>query len=188
MGTSPPNISTEILHSIFLFRHYFQLPHWYNHPGRPLRSAHKNMDSTLLYPEIIEDYLEMEVTNHQVSGPYDKNSCLDALLVHLGLSPYAISRVNGDWLLIFHILSITVLMKEYQNTYVVSGMWQWMMLLPKSLRVALIPYLQTLILNAHFAFCQYTQQIDISSQWNGISLYVYIYIFILIPASHLDLD
>ena len=176
MGTGSPNISTEILGSIFLFKDYFQFPYWYNHPGIPLRSAHKNLNSTLLHPQIVVDYLETEVANHGVAGSYDKNSCPNDILVDLRLSPNVISKVNSDWLLICHILSITVVMTESQNTYVASRMWQWMMLLPKSLRVALIPFLQTLILNMHFAFCQYTQQIDISSQWNGISLYIYWYL------------
>ena len=36
----------------------------YSHPGRPLRSAHKNLEGALLHPEIVEDYLETEVANH----------------------------------------------------------------------------------------------------------------------------
>ena len=50
----------------------------YNHSGRPLRSAHKNLECALLHPEIVEDYLETEVVNYQVAGPYNKKSCPNA--------------------------------------------------------------------------------------------------------------
>ena len=42
----------------------------YNHPGRPLRSAHRNREGALLHPEIVEDYLETKVANRRVAGPY----------------------------------------------------------------------------------------------------------------------
>ena len=73
----------------------------YNHPGRPLRNPQKG-----------------EVVNHWVAGPYDKKSCPNAHISRFGLSPNVISRINGNWLLICHILNTIVLIMVSQNTYV----------------------------------------------------------------------
>ena len=36
----------------------------YNHPRRLQKSAHKNLEGTLLHPEVVEDYLATEVLDH----------------------------------------------------------------------------------------------------------------------------
>ena len=39
----------------------------YNHPRRPLKSAHKILEGALLHPDVVEDYLAAEVLSHQVA-------------------------------------------------------------------------------------------------------------------------
>ena len=70
----------------------------YNHPGRSLRSAHKNLEGALLHSEIVEDYLETEVANHRVAGPYNKKSCPNAHISRFGVIPK--HNQQGKWRLI----------------------------------------------------------------------------------------
>ena len=86
------------LAELFPFRHYFRLPHWIQPPGRPLGSAHKNLEGALLHPEIVEDYFKTEVANHRVAGPYNKKSCPNAHISRFGVIPKC--NQQGKWRLI----------------------------------------------------------------------------------------
>ena len=73
----------------------------YNHPRRPLKSAHKNLVGAFLHPEVVEDYLAAEVFSHRVAGPYDKDSCPNAHISRFGVIP---KRHQQDkWLLIIDL-------------------------------------------------------------------------------------
>ena len=48
----------------------------YNRPRRALKSTHKNLEGTLLHPEVVEDYLAAEVLSHQVADPMTKTPTL----------------------------------------------------------------------------------------------------------------
>ena len=67
----------------------------YNHPGRPFRSAHKNLEGALLHPEIVEYYLETEVANHRVADPYNTKSCPNAHISRFGVIPKC--NQQGKW-------------------------------------------------------------------------------------------
>ena len=73
----------------------------YNHPRRPLKSIHKNLEGALLHPEVVKNYLAAEVLSHQVAGPYDKNSCPGAHISRFGVIPKR--HQKGKWRLIIDL-------------------------------------------------------------------------------------
>ena len=73
----------------------------YNHPRKLLKCAYKNLEGTLLHPEVVEDYLAAEVINHRVANPYDKNSYPDAHISRFGIIPKC--HQQGKWWLIIDL-------------------------------------------------------------------------------------
>ena len=47
----------------------------FNNPPSQLHSARKNLFGALQYPEVVDDYLKVEIAEHRVIGPFLHPSC-----------------------------------------------------------------------------------------------------------------
>ena len=66
----------------------------FKNPPRGLRSAHKNLNGALEHPNVVEEYLSLEILHHRISGPF-KKKFQQSMLTALGLSPNIISLISG---------------------------------------------------------------------------------------------
>ena len=69
----------------------------FDHSGR-LRPAHRNMPSAEQHPEVIDRYLEAELTAGRILGPFSPGSILIGQINRLGVVPKG--HTSGKWRLI----------------------------------------------------------------------------------------
>ena len=85
LQTCPLKSLGEFFHSSITFGFRIERPH---------RSAHKNLQGAFLHPETVEDYLEIEVINHEWKAPTIRNHAPMSTLANLELSVNVISPLN----------------------------------------------------------------------------------------------
>ena len=59
----------------------------YNSPLSSLKSARKNLDSTLQHPLVVDEYITEEILQHSVIGPLSKTSVPIAYISRFGVIP-----------------------------------------------------------------------------------------------------
>jgi len=59
-----------------------------------LHSARKNLQSAVDHPQVIEDYLNNELSLGWISGPYTPSMCPDVHIIDLELYLRITSRIN----------------------------------------------------------------------------------------------
>ena len=60
-----------------------------------LRSSRKNLEGAIQHPEVVDEYLDKEMTLSRVAGPFIKPTYLGYRSVDLELSPSHIRRTSG---------------------------------------------------------------------------------------------
>ena len=63
-----------------------------------LKSVAKNLPGALLHPEVVDKYLQHELSQHRLSGPYPATSCSQAHISRFGVIPK--DHQPGKWCLI----------------------------------------------------------------------------------------
>ena len=93
----------------------------FKNPPSKLRSAYKNLVGTLEHPQVGDDYLQAEIAEKHVIGPFCKADIPCACINRFGVT---ISLTNRDWLRIFPTRQTLVLMMASQKSYAVSFILQ----------------------------------------------------------------
>ena len=56
-------------------------------PAHSLHSAHRNLRAALLHPQIVDDYLQTELSLGRISGPFLKSQCSTVQISRFGVIP-----------------------------------------------------------------------------------------------------
>ena len=56
-------------------------------PAHSLHSVHRNLQAALLHPQIVDDYLQTELSLGRISGPFLKSQCSTVQISHFGVIP-----------------------------------------------------------------------------------------------------
>ena len=70
----------------------------YSNPTAPLKHAHKNHEGAYLHPEVVGDYLKVEVSSHRMAGPFNSDFCKNAQISRFRVIPKR--NQQGKWRLI----------------------------------------------------------------------------------------
>ena len=56
-------------------------------PTQPLQPAQRNLQAALLHPQVVDEYLQTELTLQRISGPFPQSLCTAAQISRFGVIP-----------------------------------------------------------------------------------------------------